>query len=72
MTTKSNKKLIKNSSNSSLTIEAIDAIIKSGKDLIELMNEMKRAIMERALNTEMNLHLENNKNESNINGNYDH
>ena len=60
----------KNNSKSDLPIEAIDAIIKSGKDPIELMNEMKKAIMERALNAEMDYHLGNEKNDFTIDGNY--
>jgi hypothetical protein len=38
---------------SDLPVEAIDMILKSGKDPLELMNDMKRIIMERALNSEM-------------------
>lgn len=64
--TKSNKQ--KQSSN--LPIEAIDAIIKSGKDPLELMNEMKRAIMERALSSEMDYHSGNEKNGDIVDGNY--
>ena len=55
---------------SSLPIEAIDSIIKSGVDPFELMKDMKRAIMERALNVEMDYHLENNKNDISVNRNY--
>lgn len=55
---------------SNLPIEAIDAIIKSGKDPLELMNEMKKAIMERALSAEMDYHLGNSKNDDTIDGNY--
>lgn len=65
--TKFNKK---QQTSSDLPIEAIDAIIKSGKDPLELMNEMKKAIMERVLNTEMDYHLGNEKNSNTINGNY--
>ena len=52
---KSNRKTL----SSNLPIEAIDAIIKSGKDPLELMKEMKKAIMERALNAELDHHLAN-------------
>lgn len=55
---------------SNLPIESIDAIIKSGKDPLELMNEMKKAIMERALSAEMDYHLGNSKNDDTIDGNY--
>ncbi len=65
---RSNKR--KNNNQSSLPIEAIDAIIKSGKDPLELMNEMKKAIMERALNCEMDHHLGNSRNEETLDGNY--
>ena len=41
------KNLIKKQQQSSLPIEAIDAIVKSGVDPFELMKDMKRAIMER-------------------------
>ena len=64
------KKPNKKQQQSALPIEAIDSIIKSGVDPFELMKDMKRAIMERALNVEMDYHLENNKNDISVNGNY--
>ena len=63
-------KFNKQKQSSNLPIEAIDAIIKSGKDPLELMNEMKRAIMERALSSEMDYHLGNGKNDNSVDGNY--
>jgi putative transposase len=55
---------------SDLPVEAIDMILKSGKDPLELMNDMKRIIMERALNSEMDYHLGNEKNANTLDGNY--
>ena len=43
--------------NSPLPIEQIDSLLKDGCDPLQLMNDMKRAIMERALNTEIDYHL---------------
>lgn len=63
---KSNRK----TSSSNLPIEAIDAIIKSGKDPLELMNEMKKAIMERALNAELDHHLTNDESGDNSRNGY--
>jgi len=55
---------------SGLPVEAIDSILKSGADPLELMNDMKKMIMERALNTEMDYHLGNEKNGDTLDGNY--
>jgi putative transposase len=63
-------KKINHNLKSDLPVEAIDTILKSGKDPLELMNDMKRMIMERVLNTEMNYHLGNEKNGSTLDGNY--
>ena len=63
---KSNRKTL----SSNLPIEAIDAIIKSGKDPLELMKEMKKAIMERALNAELDHHLANDESGDNSRNGY--
>lgn len=66
--TKSKK--INHNLKSDLPVEAIDAILKSGKDPLELMNDMKKVIMERVLSAEMNYHLGNEKNGNSLDGNY--
>ena len=68
MTTKAKK--TNHNLESDLPVEAIDAIIKSGKDPLELMSEMKKVIMQRALSAEMDYHLGNEKHGSALEGNY--
>ena len=51
MSTKTKK--INHNLKSDLPIQAIDDLLKSGQDPLELMNSLKKAVMERALNAEM-------------------
>ena len=53
-----------------IEVSAIDKVISEGKDPIEMMQEMKRAILERALNAELDHHLGYNKNGNSNDGNY--
>lgn len=55
---------------SDLPIQAIDDLLKSGQDPLELMNSLKKAVMERALNAEMDYHLGNEKHGNTVEGNY--
>lgn len=67
-TTKTKK--INHNLKSNLPIQAIDDLLKSGQDPLELMNSLKKAVMERALNAEMDYHLGNEKNDNTLDGNY--
>lgn len=49
---------------------AIDKVLSEGKDPLEMMREMKRAILERALNAELDHHLGYEKHEASSCGNY--
>lgn len=67
-TTKTKK--INNNLKSDLPVEAIDEILRSGKDPLELMDDMKKMIIQRVLNAEMDYHLGNEKNDNTLDGNY--
>lgn len=68
MSTKTKK--INHNLKSDLPIQAIDDLLKSGQDPLELMNSLKKAVMERALNAEMDYHLGNQKHDNTVEGNY--
>jgi putative transposase len=53
-----------------ISLEALDSIIKGGRDPLEMMKEMKKALMERMLEAELDQHISHDKNGKSIDGNY--
>jgi putative transposase len=53
-----------------VSLENLDAILKSGMSPIELMADMKRLIMQRAMEAELDEHLQRDKHEKSKDGNY--
>jgi putative transposase len=53
-----------------ISLEMLDAVIKSGKDPITMMAEMKKALMERVLEAELDHHLSHAKHAQSQDGNY--
>lgn len=53
-----------------ISLEMLDGVIKSGKDPMTMMAEMKRALMERVLEAELDHHLSHEKHEPSPDGNY--
>jgi hypothetical protein len=41
-----------------ISLEVLDLVIKSGADPLEMITQMKKALMERVLEAELNHHLE--------------
>ncbi|MDZ5761743.1 IS256 family transposase domain protein [Candidatus Cyrtobacter comes] len=50
--------------------DSIDAMLKSGSDPVEMINEMKKMILERAMSAELDYHLQTEKHEKSKDGNY--
>jgi hypothetical protein len=53
-----------------ISLDILDSVIKSGADPIEMMKQMKKALMERVMEAELNHHLEHDKHDKTIDGNY--
>lgn len=53
-----------------ISLDVLDSVIKSGADPIEMIKQMKKALMERVMEAELNHHLEHDKNTKTIDGNY--
>ena len=53
-----------------ISLEALDAVIKSGADPVAMMQQMQKALMERILEVELNHHLEHDKGAKTSDGNY--
>jgi putative transposase len=53
-----------------ISLEALDSIIKGGGDPLRMMEQMKKALMERMLEAELDEHISHDKNEKSIDGNY--
>jgi putative transposase len=53
-----------------IDLAALDSLIKTGVDPLEMFAQMKKALMERMLEAELNNHLEHPKNAKSIDGNY--
>jgi putative transposase len=53
-----------------ISLAALDAVIKSGTDPLEMMAQMKKALMERVMEVELNHHLEHDKHGKSEDGNY--
>ncbi len=50
--------------------DSIDAMLKSGNDPVEMINGMKKMILERAMSAELDYHLQTEKHEKSKDGNY--
>lgn len=70
--TKTNKrvKAPKKASPNYVSIEALDSLLKGGADPIAMMAEMKKLVMERAMEAELDQHLTHSKHEKTSDGNY--
>jgi len=53
-----------------ISVDVLDSVIKSGADPVEMIKQMKRALMERVMEAELNHHLENDKHTKTVDGNY--
>jgi len=53
-----------------ISVNMLDSVIKSGADPMEVIANMKKAVMERVLEAELNHHLEHDKHEKSQDGNY--
>ena len=53
-----------------ISLAALDAVIKNGVDPLEMMAQMKKALMERIMEVELNHHLEHEKHGKSKDGNY--
>ena len=53
-----------------ISVEAIDSMIKGGVDPMKMMHDMKKAIMERAMEVELDHHLQHEKYNKTQDGNY--
>jgi putative transposase len=53
-----------------ISLDVLDSVIKSGADPIEMIAQMKKALMERVLEAELDHHLEHDKGTKTLDGNY--
>ena len=53
-----------------LSLDVLDSVIKGGADPMEMIAQMKKALMERVMEAELDHHLEHEKGSKTINGNY--
>ncbi len=53
-----------------ISVNMLDSVIKSGADPMEVIANMKKAVMERVMEAELNHHLEHDKHEKSQDGNY--
>lgn len=53
-----------------ISLDILDSVIRSGADPMEMIAQMKKALMERVMEAELNHHLEHDKNSKTIDGNY--
>ena len=53
-----------------ISLDILDSVIKSGADPIEMISQMKKALLERVMEAELDHHLEHDKNSKTIDGNY--
>jgi putative transposase len=53
-----------------ISLDILDSVIKSGADPMEMIAQMKKALMERVMEAELDHHLEHDKNARTIDGNY--
>jgi putative transposase len=53
-----------------ISLDMLDSVIKNGADPVEMMAQMKKALMERVMEAELNHHLEHDKHEKSQDGNY--
>ena len=53
-----------------ISLDILDSVIKSGADPMEMISQMKRALIERVMEAELDHHLEHDKNSKTIDGNY--
>lgn len=53
-----------------ISLDILDSVIKSGADPMEMIAQMKKALMERVMEAELDHHLEHDKNSKTIDGNY--
>lgn len=53
-----------------LSGEVMDELLKGGKDPIEMMREMQKAVLEKAMSAELDHHLKHNRHEKSKDGNY--
>jgi putative transposase len=53
-----------------ISLDILDSVIKSGADPVEMIAQMKKALMERVLEAELNHHLERTHGSKTIDGNY--
>ena len=53
-----------------ISLDILDSVITSGADPMEMIAQMKKALMERVMEAELNHHFEHDKNSKAIDGNY--
>jgi putative transposase len=53
-----------------ISIDVLDSLLKGGADPIAMMAEMKKLVMERAMEAELDHHLAHSKHEQSLDGNY--
>lgn len=53
-----------------ISVDMLDAVIKKGGDPLEMMAQMKQALIERVMEVELNHHLEHDKHDKSTDGNY--
>jgi putative transposase len=53
-----------------ISLDILDSVIKSGADPMAMMAQMKKALMERVMEAELDHHLEHDKNARTVDGNY--
>ena len=53
-----------------ISVEMLDSVIKSGTNPVTMMQEMKKALMERVMEAELNHHLKHEKHDKSQDGNY--
>jgi putative transposase len=53
-----------------ISIDILDSVIKGGADPMKMIAQMKKALMERVMEAELDYHLEHDKNTKTIDGNY--
>ena len=53
-----------------ISLDVLDSVIKNGANPIEMIAQMKKALMERVMEAELDHHLEHDKGEKSLDGNY--
>jgi len=53
-----------------ISLDVLDSVIKSGADPLEMITQMKKTLLERVMEAELNHHLEHDRNTRTMDGNY--